>query len=93
MPATLIEAGLCGVPSISTPVDGIPEIVVDDETGILVPIGDGEGLHDALHRLQHDAELRRRMGEAALDSLSPPVFSRRRGRPVGRSDRSGHGPT
>ena len=40
MPATLIEAGLCGLPTISTPVGAIEDIIIDGETGRIVPIGD-----------------------------------------------------
>ena len=34
MPAVLIEAGLCGVPAVATPVQAIPEIVLPGETGL-----------------------------------------------------------
>lgn len=65
MPATLIEAGLCGVPSIATPVGSIGEIVLDGTTGVMVPIDDGEALRAALIRLRDNPAERRRMGEAA----------------------------
>ena len=40
LPGALIEAGLCGIPAVSTDVGGVREIVEDGETGRLVPIGD-----------------------------------------------------
>ena len=40
LPGALIEAGLCGIPAVSTDVGGVREIVEDGATGRLVPIGD-----------------------------------------------------
>lgn len=65
MPAVLIEAGLCGLPSVSTPVGAIPEVVIDGRTGLVVPIGDEEALAAALDSLLSDPERARRMGDAA----------------------------
>ena len=55
MPAVLIEAGLCEVPSVATPVQAIPQVVVPGVTGQLVPPDDPQalaaGLDDAIsHR-------------------------------------------
>ena len=44
IPATLIEAGLSGLPVVATDVGGIRQIVVPGETGFLVTPGDVEGL-------------------------------------------------
>jgi glycosyltransferase involved in cell wall biosynthesis len=60
-----IEAGALGVPTIGTRIGGIPEVVTDGETGLLVGVSDAEGLSAAIERLAADAELRHRMGEAA----------------------------
>ena len=63
MPVALIEAGAASLPVISTPVGGVPELVLDGETGRLA---DGvEGLARALCELASDDELRLRMGQAA----------------------------
>lgn len=67
MPATLIEAGMCGLPAVSTPVGSIEDIVVHDTTGIIVPIGDEAALRSALARLLDDHGLRGRMGAAAAE--------------------------
>lgn len=65
MPAVLIEAGLSGLPAISTPVGAITEVVVDGETGLITPVADVRALAAALERLATDPEARERMGAAA----------------------------
>ena len=61
----LAEAGYSRRPVVATRVGGIPEVVVDGETGLLVPSDDVAALADALGRLTADAALRSRMGDAA----------------------------
>jgi glycosyltransferase involved in cell wall biosynthesis len=65
MPTALIEAMASGIPVITTPVTGIPELVKDGETGFLVPQHDATALADTLQKMINDAELRTRMGEKA----------------------------
>jgi glycosyltransferase involved in cell wall biosynthesis len=65
MPATLIEAGLMTLPAVATPVDAIPEVVVDGITGRLVPIGDGPALGAAIAGLRAAPRLLEQMGSAA----------------------------
>ena len=67
MPAVLIEAGLCGLPTIATPVGAIEEIVVDGETGLVVPRGDLDALRGAISSLIGDrgSERASAMGVAA----------------------------
>lgn len=60
----LAEAMGCAKPVVSTTVGAIPEIVVEGETGFLVPPGDPVALADRIGRLAEDAELRRRLGAA-----------------------------
>lgn len=62
-----IEAMACGVPVITSSVGGIPEIVLDGETGLLVPPGDGRRLLTAMRELISDVEARRRLGQAARE--------------------------
>lgn len=64
LPTVLIEAMALGVPVAATPVTGIPELVQDDVTGLLVPERDPEALAAALRRLLSDAPLRRRLADA-----------------------------
>ncbi len=59
-----VEAMRFGKPVISTRAGGIPEVVEDGRTGLLVPPGDPAGLADALGRLAGDAGLRDAMGKA-----------------------------
>jgi glycosyltransferase involved in cell wall biosynthesis len=61
---SLIDAMACGKPVVATKVGGIPEVVVDGETGFLVEPRDHEGMARAIAALVGDEALRRRMGEA-----------------------------
>jgi len=61
---TLVEAGGCGLPVIAPAVDGIPEVVVDGETGLLIAPEDEAELARAIARLARDPELRERLGAA-----------------------------
>lgn len=61
----IIEAMAMGKPVIASRIGGIPEVVVDGETGILVPPGDASALREALRALVEDATLRARLGDAA----------------------------
>ena len=65
MPVCLMEAAACGVPVVATRVGGVPELVEDGVTGLLVPAGDALALAAALEKLLGDAALRMRMGAAA----------------------------
>ena len=65
LPTTLIEAAACGVPVVATDIDGIPEVVIDGETGLLVPLGDEEALARNVTALLGDAPRRARMGQNA----------------------------
>lgn len=67
MPATLIEAGFCALPSVATPVGSITEVLEDGATGLIVPVGDVKALRESLAALQTDADLCRRLGGAAHD--------------------------
>ncbi len=64
MPNALMEAQLCGLPAVTTDAGGAREVVVDGETGYVVPVGDEAAFAAALRRLLEDPELRQRMGEA-----------------------------
>jgi len=58
------EAQATGVPVIAARASSLPEIVVDGETGLLVPAGDADALAAALRRLLDEPELARRLGRA-----------------------------
>lgn len=63
LPGALIEAGLCGLPTVASAVGGVPEIVDDGVTGILVPPGDPAALAAGLVCA---IEARQELGDAAL---------------------------
>jgi N-acetyl-alpha-D-glucosaminyl L-malate synthase BshA len=62
---SILEAMCFGCPSVSTRVGGIPEVVEDDRSGLLVPAGDVAALAAALESLIHDPTRRRALGHAA----------------------------
>ena len=60
-----LEAMSCGVPVIASRVGGVPEVVIDGETGLLAPVGDIAAMAAHVVRLLADAPLRARLGQAA----------------------------
>lgn len=65
LPTVLVEAMALGTPCVATPVTGIPEVVRDGRTGLLVGESDPPRLAEALGRLLDDAALRVRLAEQA----------------------------
>jgi glycosyltransferase involved in cell wall biosynthesis len=65
----LTEAMGCGLPVVSTRSGGIPEIVVDGETGLLARTGDPETLADAILDLAGDPVRRKEMGKRGAERL------------------------
>lgn len=78
MPVALLEAMALGIPAVATSVGGIPEVIIQGETGIVVPPEDVSSLEAALTRFLSDAEFRRSAGEAArrrvAERYSMPAF-------------------
>lgn len=68
-PVSLIEAQAAGIPVISTNVGGVRDIVVDQETGIVVEPNDLNGLTAALDRLVSSKELREKMGVRGQETV------------------------
>ena len=64
-PTTALEAAASGTPLVASRIGGLPEIVADGETGVLVTPGDADELSAALQRLLGDGDLRREMGVTA----------------------------
>jgi glycosyltransferase involved in cell wall biosynthesis len=61
----IVEAACCGLPTVATRRGGIPEVIVDGETGCLVNVGDTAGLGAAIADMLKDDARRCRMGQAA----------------------------
>lgn len=64
LPQMLMEAMACGLPAVSTDLVGIPDLIKDNDTGLLVPPEDATALADALERLDGDSALADRLAEA-----------------------------
>lgn len=58
-----LEAMACQVPVVATRVGGIPEVVLEGETGFLFEIGDVQGMAEAALRVLNDEHERQRLGE------------------------------
>lgn len=69
LPNALLEASAAGLPIVATAVGGIPEIVLDGLTGLLLPVDDAPAVAVALARLCEDPDLRARLGAAARDRV------------------------
>ncbi|MBL7071872.1 MAG: glycosyltransferase [Candidatus Omnitrophica bacterium] len=65
LPNALLEAMAAGLPVVATRVGGVPEAVVDGETGLLVEPGDVSKLAEALRKMMDDDELRKGMAGRA----------------------------
>jgi len=70
VPVVLMEAMLSGVPVISTELSGIPELVINKETGLLVKPNDERGLADAIIAIINQDELRVNMINNAISKVS-----------------------
>lgn len=64
MSYSVLEAMAGGTPVVASAVGGLPEVVIDGETGVLIPPGDSQSLETALDALIADPAIRCRMGLA-----------------------------
>ncbi|MFC6952954.1 glycosyltransferase family 4 protein [Halorubellus litoreus] len=69
-PNVVLEGMMCGKPVIGASIGGIPEQVIDGETGILVPAtGEGDDIATAVEHLHEDPSKRNRIGARAKDHV------------------------
>jgi glycosyltransferase involved in cell wall biosynthesis len=64
MPVALIEAAMHGVPAVTTDAGSVRQVVLDGESGVVVPIGDAEALRTAVAAVLDDPARRSAMGAA-----------------------------
>ncbi len=69
LPMALLEAMSWGLAPITTPVGGIPELVISGKNGLLVEPGDIQGLSIAMQSLILDRQLKQQLGENARESV------------------------
>ena len=70
IPVSLMEAMASGLPVVATNISGIPELVEDGVTGLLVPPGNEHTLADAIIRLYNDETLRGKMGTCGREKVA-----------------------
>ncbi len=70
IPNVLIESMAMGVPVVATDISALPELVVDGQTGLLVPAGRPDKLADAMQRMLTDQELRHKVIPAARRAVA-----------------------
>ncbi len=75
LPLVMLEAMASGLPTIATSVGGIPEVICDHQTGLLVPASNVEGLENAIIELAESATLRQSLARNAVEQVQK-QFSR-----------------
>lgn len=63
LPQMLMENMACGLPAVSTRLVGIPDLIIDGETGILVDPNNAEQIADAIQRIANEPDLAKRLAE------------------------------
>lgn len=66
MPMSILQAMAFGLPTVASDVGGIPDLLVHERHGLLIPPGNIEMLSTAIRRLLHERSLRQELGENSL---------------------------
>ncbi|HYW01026.1 MAG TPA: glycosyltransferase family 4 protein [Candidatus Acidoferrum sp.] len=69
LPTTILEAMACETPVVATAIDGIREVIIDGKNGFTVPVKNPEAIASVIVRLLDDEELRKRIGQAARQTI------------------------
>ena len=72
-PGVLLDALVLGKPIVATNVGGVPEVIEDGSSGLIVPVGDADAIGAAIARVLLDASLAARLREGARERA--PMFS------------------
>ena len=70
MPMSVLEAMAHGVPTIATPVGGVPQVIKDGVNGYLMPVDDERRLSELLCNLMNDSGLRAHIGRAGREGIA-----------------------
>ena len=66
---SVLEAMARGIPTVATPVGGIPQVINDGIDGLLIPVDNHQALAVALNHLLESNELRKKMGSLARNKI------------------------
>ncbi len=69
LPNVLLEAFACGIPTIATPVGGVPQVLSDEQNGLLVPVDDANALASSLTRLLNNDALQQSLAQAGRQTI------------------------
>lgn len=69
MPMSVLEAMAHGIPTVATPVGGVPQIIDDGGNGFIIPVDDEAALSSILCRLADSSELRSMIGNAGRKTV------------------------
>jgi glycosyltransferase involved in cell wall biosynthesis len=70
LPNTILESMACGLPIVATNVCGVPEVISNRETGLLVTPGSVEEMSDGIIALENSVEYREELGWKARDYIT-----------------------
>jgi glycosyltransferase involved in cell wall biosynthesis len=76
LPSVLLEAMASGMPVITTEACGMPDVVEDGFNGLLIPPADARAIEEAVLRFATSPDLRRRLGQAAQQSMARYTWER-----------------
>lgn len=69
LPMSVLEAMARGIPTVATPVGGIPQVINDGVDGVVIPVDNHQALAVALNHLLESSELRKEMGTLARKKI------------------------